>query len=454
MNDEHILVVDDEPAFCELCKLWLVQQGYTVSVASDTEQARQILVKQTIGLILLDLALPPSFTPEEGLQLIPECEAPVIVMTGHADRELALTAIKNGAWDFLAKPIDPDMLAIVVKRALVKHELELQLSQLRQQLVQDDDMGLVGVSENIQSTRQLISRIAPTDVPVLITGPSGTGKEIIAKAIHQHSSRKSQSFISVHCGAIPADLLESELFGYKKGAFTGADKDRVGLIALADNGTLFLDEIGEMPSAMQVKLLRVLQEGSFYPVGGRDLVKVNIRIVSATNRDLLGAVAAGHFRDDLFYRIKGITIQTLSLLQRKQDIPALIQHFLLRYNVKNQTVITIRADAFAWLTNNQWKGNVRELKNTIESLAAIAQGQQVTTDEISFLFTGNETMLVELSDESLEQQVKQLEIRLITAALEQCNGNRTHAAQKLKLSRQGLLKKMERYGLNTLREQS
>lgn len=309
MKSKHILVVDDEPAFCELCKLWLVQQGYSVSTAADTEQAKTILVKLSIDLILLDLALPPSFTPEEGLSLIPECKAPVIVMTGHADRELALTAIKNGAWDFLAKPIDPEMLGVVVNRALIKHDLELQLNQLKNRLTQDDqNMGLVGVSENIQATRQLISRIAPTDVPVLITGPSGTGKEIIAKAIHEHSNRKDLPFISVHCGAIPADLLESELFGYKKGAFTGADKDRVGLIALAHNGTLFLDEIGEMPGAMQVKLLRVLQEGSFYPVGGRDLVNVNIRIVSATNRDLPVAVEQGCFRDDLFYRIKGITI--------------------------------------------------------------------------------------------------------------------------------------------------
>ncbi|WP_163831519.1 sigma-54-dependent transcriptional regulator [Spartinivicinus ruber] len=452
MINEHILVVDDEPAFCELCKLWLTQQGYEVSVAADTEQAKQVLAQQSIDLILLDLALPPSFTPEEGLRLIPECKAPVIVMTGHADRELALTAIKNGAWDFLAKPLDPEMLAVVVKRALVKHELEQQLNQLRQQLVKDDDMGLVGGSENIQVTRQLIARIAPTDVPVLITGPSGTGKEIIAKAVHQHSNRKKQPFISVHCGAIPADLLESELFGYKKGAFTGADKDRDGLITLADNGTLFLDEIGEMPSAMQVKLLRVLQEGSFYPVGGRDLIKVNIRIVSATNRDLPSAVAVGDFRDDLFYRIKGITIQTLSLQQRKQDIPALIQHFLLRYNVKNQTAITIQADALAWLTNHHWQGNIRELKNTVESLAAISQGKHVTSEEINFLFAADKVTPAKMTDESLDRQVKQLEIRLITAALEQSNGNRTHAAQKLGLSRQGLLKKIDRYGLNTHRE--
>ncbi|WP_230400370.1 sigma-54-dependent transcriptional regulator [Zooshikella ganghwensis] len=453
---QRILLVDDEPAFCELCSQWLRQVGYHVDSCHDIASAQQRLQQQSYSLVLLDLALPPSFTPQEGLKLLNDISTiPVIVLTGHADRELALAAIAQGAWDFLAKPVDPDMLAIVVKRALTKHSLENEVQQLKAQLAeQQTALGLIGVSQHTEMLRNLISRIAPTDVSVLISGPSGTGKEVIAKTIHQLSYRKNQPFISVHCGAIPSELLESELFGYKKGAFTGADRDRQGLLALAHQGTLFLDEIGEMPLNMQVKLLRVLQEGKFYPVGGREIVSIDVRLISATNKDLPHAVNTGTFRDDLYYRLKGITISTQRLADRPEDIPILAQHFLQHYSQKHQRPLQLDANALHWFITQPWPGNVRELKNTLESVAAIAQQPVIGINDIEFL-NGNKlsqsfNTIPELSNETLDNQVRHLEIRLILDALQQVQGNRTHAARKLGLSRQGLLKKMERYGIQDI----
>ena len=303
-----VLLVDDEPAFRLLAERFLQQQGHQVLLAADLIQAKAILAQQQVDLVLLDLSLPPVFDPQATLNALPELAGqPVIILTGHAERELALQAISLGAWDFLAKPIDPDLLAVVVKRAVSKHLLEQELNSLKRGVSAAQGLlPLVGVSPALRNIRTLIERIAPTDVRVLVTGPSGTGKEVVSKALHQLSLRAAGPFVSVHCGAIPAELLESELFGYVRGAFTGADKDRQGLLSMADGGTLFLDEIGEMPLPMQVKLLRVLQEGTFYPVGGREQKKIDIRLVSATNAQLPELVKQGRFREDLYYRIKGI----------------------------------------------------------------------------------------------------------------------------------------------------
>ncbi|MDP5191814.1 sigma-54-dependent transcriptional regulator, partial [Rheinheimera baltica] len=285
MAKGNILLVDDEPAFRQLAQSWLSQSGYQVETAADLAAARAQLKRFDADLILLDLSLPPEFDPLHTLQAMAEFNSrPVIILTGHAERQLALDAIALGAWDFIAKPVDPELLAVVIKRALNKHHLDTELQQLKQQ--QQTDAGLqrlIGVSTPMIAMRTLIQRIAPTDVRVLVTGPSGTGKEVVSRALHELSRRARQPFVSVHCGAIPAELLESELFGYVKGAFTGADKDRPGLLKLADNGTLFLDEIGEMPLPMQVKLLRVLQEGTYFPVGGREQQKIDVRLISATN---------------------------------------------------------------------------------------------------------------------------------------------------------------------------
>lgn len=452
----HILVVDDEPSFRLLAERFLTKQGYQVHSAGDLTQARAVMAAHALDLVLLDLSLPPVFDPQHTLAAIPEFLAqPVIILTGHAERELALQAIAAGAWDFIAKPVDPDLLAVVVKRAVGKHQLELEVTRLQQRLLPTQgSQQIIGVSKLMENVRTLVERIAPTDVRVLVTGPSGTGKEVISRVLHQLSRRRQGPFVSVHCGAIPADLLESELFGYVKGAFTGADKDRQGLLALADGGTLFLDEIGEMPLPMQVKMLRVLQEGTFYPVGGREQKHIDVRVVSATNASLTELVRQGRFREDLFYRIKGITIETSALSERREDIPLLVQHFLAVMTQQQGQTLQLAPSALQWFLQRDWPGNVRELRNTLESVVAISRQGVVQLADIQLLHgelmdtPENEPVLpADLDGGSLEQQVRALEIQLLSQALQQAGGNRSQAARQLGLSRQGLLKKIERYGL-------
>ena len=454
MNKGRILLIDDEPAFRQLAQSWLQNSGYQVVTAADLTVARQHLQQFDADLILLDLSLPPEFNPQHTLQALPELiSRPVIILTGHAERQLALDAIALGAWDFIAKPVDPDLLAVVIKRALGKHQLEQELSQLKQQRQASTAVQrLIGVSPAMEAMRTLIQRIAPTDVRVLVTGPSGTGKEVVSRALHELSRRAEQAFVSVHCGAIPADLLESELFGYVKGAFTGADKDRPGLLKLADGGTLFLDEIGEMPLPMQVKLLRVLQEGTFFPVGGREQQKIDLRLISATNANLPQLVQKGLFREDLYYRIKGITLETVALSSRSQDIPLLLQFFLEQLSQQQGQRLKLDNTALSWFLQRDWPGNIRELKNTLESVAAVAQGGVISMADISLLHpeagtAGTTQAVTETGIQLLDQAVQQLEIRMIKQALEQCNGNKSQAARQLGLSRQGLLKKIDRYQL-------
>ena len=475
-----ILLIDDEVAFCELCALWLEQAGYQVEFAHDAASGLALFEhanrhpnkkNQCFDLVIHDLSLPPSFRPEDSLENLKYYhDVPVLVLTAHSDRALALKAIAQGAWDFINKPIDPDLLQLIIQRALEKNSLLLQIKDLEHNLEQKKErqeisnFGLIGKSSAIQSTRELIQRISNTQVPVLIQGPSGTGKEIIANAIHNNSDRRSHDMVSVHCGAIPSELLESELFGYKKGAFTGADRDRKGLLASADQGTLFLDEIGEMPIAMQVKLLRVLQEGSYYPVGSRQLETLNARLVCATNRDLPKEVQTGNFREDLYYRIKGLTISTTSLEKRKEDIGVLIDHFLMRYNHEHNAEISLDKKACCWFINTPWPGNVRELKNTLESAAAICLKNKLGLQEIALI--RGESVLKNITEaqsehdyfhdieldntrpnKTLEQQVNALEISLITQAMKEHQGNKTNTAQALGITRQGLINKIKRYEL-------
>ncbi|WP_445767114.1 sigma-54-dependent transcriptional regulator [Rheinheimera sp.] len=451
MANGNILLVDDEPAFCQLAQNWLQQSGYQVETAADLTEARQRLSQFDADLILLDLSLPPEFDPQHTLAALAEFNRrPVIILTGHAERQLALDAIARGAWDFIAKPVDPDLLAVVIKRALSKHKLDTELAQLKQQRG-GALQRLIGASAPVEAMRSLIMRIAPTDVRVLVTGPSGTGKEVVSRALHELSRRATGAFVSVHCGAIPAELLESELFGYVKGAFTGADKDRPGLLQLADKGTLFLDEIGEMPLPMQVKLLRVLQEGTYFPVGGRQQRTVDLRLISATNANLPERVKKGLFREDLYYRIKGITLETVALAERKQDIPLLLQFFLQQLATDGKPLLKLDNAALNWFMQRDWPGNIRELKNTLESAAAVAQGGVLGMADISLLHpeASNGAAVVSAPDGqlSLEQAVQQLEISLIKQALRHSQGNKSQAARQLGLSRQGLLKKIDRYQL-------
>ncbi len=441
MTSERILLVDDEPAFQRLCGNWLASLGYDVMVAASGEQVLALCAAHSF-----DLALPPSFTPDEGLALLPGlAPAPVVVMTGHADRELALRAIGAGAWDFLPKPLDPELLKVVVERALTKRRLERELAEWRARATPDDaTMGLTGISVDLRELRALIRRIGPTDVPVMITGPSGTGKELVARALHANGKRHAKPFVAVHCGAIPPELFESELFGHCKGSFTGADRDRIGLISAAHGGTLFLDEIGDMPLPMQVKLLRFLQAGSFFAVGARTETKVDVRVGAATNRDLAAMVDEKSFRDDLYYRLKGIQVRTTALAERAEDIALIVQALAARMTPPKR----LAPAALEWLMSRSWPGNVRELQHSMQTAAALAGNEPViTVDDLALACGEAPAPPGATADGTLDAQVAALEKRLIVAALDATDHNHTHAAKQLGISRVGLLNKMRRYSL-------
>ena len=445
----RVLLVDDEPAFQRLGGGFLRNLGHDVLTAGNSEEALSVFARERPDLVLLDLAMPPSMDPEQGLSLIARFSGvPVVVLTGHADHDLALRAADLGAWDFLPKPIDPDLLRFVVARALRKQRLDLELARLRQQQG-EESMGLVGQAPAMQSLRAMLRRVAPTRVNVLVLGPTGTGKELVARALHEHSAHATAPFVPVHCGALSAELLESELFGHMKGSFTGAYRDQPGLLATARGGTLFLDAVGEMPPAMQVKLLRFLQEGSYMPVGGRATLHSDVRVVAATHRDLEAMVRAGEFREDLYYRLKGVVLRTPPLADRRVDVPSLAARFA------QQRGVRVSGSALAWLSARDWPGNVRELKAVVDAAAALLlPGQQeLDADTLSLAAgeaPGTAAMVGSGTDERgglLDQALTELERRLISEAMQAAGGNQSEAARRLGISRVGLIKKLGRLGL-------
>lgn len=440
-----ILLADDEPAFQRLTAGWLRAQGHEVMAVGDGDAAQAAFARHKPDVVLLDLAMPPHHDPQGGIALIPAfAPAPVVVMTGHADQALAMQAIEAGAWDFLGKPVDPDLLKVVVARAAERARLAQELTALRARQEGAEDMGLVGQSAPMVALRALIRRVAPTNLPVMVLGASGTGKELVARAIHDASPRAKGPLVPVHCGAMPAELLESELFGHLKGSFTGAHADRAGLVEGADGGTLFLDEIGEMPPAMQVKLLRFLADGSYQPVGAREMRHVDGRIVAATHRDLAAAVAQGSFREDLYYRLKGVVLTTPRLEERGADKALLAQLFLRRAASHHR----FAPEALAWIGQRPWPGNVRELRAAVECAAALAEGLMVTAQDLGFATGSPAPTVTDVpAGMTLEHEVTALERRRIVEALERTGNNHTHTARDLGLSRVGLLKKMDRMGL-------
>jgi DNA-binding NtrC family response regulator len=450
----HILLVDDEPAFQRLGGAWLRALGHTVTTAGDGAQAQAAFAGGGIDLVLLDLSMPPHFDPEAGLALVARfLDAPVVVITGHAEHALALKAVEAGAWDFLAKPLDPDLLRMVVARALERTALTRELATLRAEAAGSDDLGLIGPSAAMERLRTLVRRLAPTTLPVLVLGPSGTGKELVARALHRVGTRSHKPFTIVHCGAIPLDLLESALFGHRKGSFTGAVADQSGLVEAAHGGSLFLDEVGEMPAPMQVKLLRFLQDGSYQRVGDPVPRHADVRIIAATHRDLATMVAEGSFREDLYYRLKGMVVRTPALAERPQDVPVLATVFLRRARAGAR----FTPAALNWLTERPWRGNVRELRTVVDCAAALAlpAADGVAVLDVADLefATGSETASALPSraepapDTTLGGAITALELRMITAALTETGHNHTHAARRLGLSRVGLLKKLDRLGL-------
>ena len=457
----HVLLVDDEPAYQRLGASFLRQLGYRVSVAGDVDSALQAFTDDRPHVVLLDLAMPPSMDPQAGLSLIPHfAQSVVVVLSGHGERDIALQAVERGVWDFLTKPIDPDVLRLVLTRAMHKARLDEQVRALRsaQQGQDPGEMGLIGQTAAMQQLRALVQRVGATSVNLIVLGPTGTGKELVARALHQCSPRADGPFAVIHCGALSAELLESELFGHLKGSFTGAHRDQPGLLESAHGGTLFLDEVGEMPAPMQVKLLRFLQEGSFLPVGGRELRRAEVRVIAATHRDLEAMVQAGTFREDLFYRLKGMVLRTPSLAERAADVPVLAARFL--KNVAPQARLS--ADAMQWLQSRDWPGNVRQLRAVVESAGAlIAPGSALVDAELLKFANGDTTHLPEAANTdttgtqgaaadghgALDTAVLELETRMLREAMAQAGGNQSEAARRLGISRVGLIKKLSRLGL-------
>jgi two-component system, NtrC family, response regulator GlrR len=385
MMKASILVVDDDSSLLDLIRLRLEAHGFNVAAAANENQAKETAVRQLFDVAVIDLQL----VNQDGISLMEEMhlihpDIPVIILTAHGSIESAVDAMKRGAFTYLTKPFDSRELILQIERALEKSKLTGEINRLRELLGEKYDFAnIVAKSEAMRNILDQVTRIAVTDSTVAIYGASGTGKELIAKALHIASLRKDFPFLAINCAAIPETLLESELFGYEKGAFTGADRKSKGLFTRADKGTLFLDEIGEMPFAIQAKLLRVLQERIFFPLGSDQPVSVDVRIIVATNKNLKEEVRAGTFREDLFYRIHVIPLELPPLKDRKEDIPPLVEHFIRKYGDRmGRKIKSVTPAAMQKLMLYDWPGNVRELENIIEYAIVMTNSDTLTDDLI------------------------------------------------------------------------
>ncbi len=449
-----LLLVDDDRAFRNIYGNLLRDEGFRVIEADDRSSAREAFVDTPTDVVLLDLMLPPDGSVQAGLDMLSEFlelrpQAKIVVVSGAGDRRFMVRAVREGAYDFLTKPVDPDVVLVVVERALAKRRLERQVDNLRTSLEQSaPGQSMIGQSPSFLRALEIAERVAPTDLPVLITGENGTGKELMARTVHDRSKRKNAPFVAINCGALPENLLESTLFGHKKGAFTGAINDRPGLFVEADGGTLFLDEVGDMPPHLQVKLLRTLETGDILPVGADGTVQVDVRIISATNRDLLKLQREGQFREDLYWRIKGAEIALPPLRERSGDIPLLATHFLNQSASigADATPRRLTDEAIAALKSHRWPGNLRELRHEMQRATVMSTTAVLEPSDFAFTDgTGQPTQVA--ADATLKEKVEALERREISRTLQRFDGNRTQSADALGLSRQGLLNKMERYGL-------
>jgi DNA-binding NtrC family response regulator len=461
MRQSRILVVDDESTQRTTLFRFLDRKGYSVLTAGTGAEAKMVMQgDQTLDLAIVDLNLPDADGIEfmaEIKALHPACE--VVILTGNGSIETAVRATQKGAFHFITKPFVLDELSSVVDKALNHKKLQQENMHLRAELGQKYRFEkIIGQSETIQTLLNLVGRVADSESTVLVSGESGTGKELIARAIHYNSPRRDNPFVAINCGAIPSELLESELFGHVKGAFTGAIANRIGRFEMADGGTIFLDEIGDLEPALQVKLLRVLQERSFEPVGGAKSVQVNVRVIAATNKDLDTQVAEQKFREDLYYRLNVIPVNVPALRERKSDIPLLMSHFIESFNRGRAKKLTgVAGDAMEFLCNYPWPGNIRELENLVERLT-ILKGQGVI--ELSDLPTKYKPAVstpqaasaqFEIPESGLDfnAAVDQFENALILRALEKTGWNRNQAAHLLKLNRTTLVEKMKKKGLKS-----
>ena len=453
----RILLIDDEPGSREGLGLLLRREGYQVEAADSGEAALPLLSEQSFEVILTDLFL-PGVSGIDLLKRVKEMALPanVILITGQASAETAVEAMKEGAFDYITKPVNVDKLKVLIAKAVEKSRLVAENLYLRQQLRGKYKFtNIIGNSPAIQQVFARMEKILSTDSTVLILGASGTGKELVARAIHFNGPRKDKPFIAINCGAIPADLLESELFGHVRGAFTGAIADKPGKFELAHEGTIFLDEIGDMPQHLQMKLLRVLQEQEVERVGGTRRIKLNVRLISATNTDLETQVRLGQFREDLFYRLNVIPIHLPPLRERREDVPLLARHFLTKLcSEMKRPLMTLTPAALRALEAYDWPGNVREMENVIERSVALTDGMSIDRQDLPPQFTGGadgQSRLpvpsVTAAGVNLPEIIDMIEQAMIRQALELSGGVKARAAQLLGLNRTTLVEKLKRFDL-------
>ena len=452
-NEYKILVVDDENSLRELLSILLQREGYLVEQAVDGAAAFALAQENTYDLIISDIQM-PKMTGIELLRQLREEDNDVTVMmiTAFSSTEEAVEAMKLGAYDYITKPFKNDEIRLVIKNALEREQLQQENRQLKQQLGQRFSFhNLIGNSPAMSKLIALLERVAPSQVNVLITGESGTGKELVAKALHQNSDRKNQPFVPINCGAIPENLLESELFGHEKGAFTGANRRKEGLFESANNGTLFLDEIGELPMGMQVKLLRVLQEREFRRVGGTNTISLNIRLVAATNQDLSERIKEGSFREDLFYRLNVVSIELPPLRTRPGDIQLLIDRFYQRLTGKDEYLI--QKQALELLLNYDWPGNVRELENLVERCVVLGETEELTVeclpDQIKKKSHNVYGGIDDLPEDGfdLEKWLEEMEKAVLLQALEKSGGVRKRAAELLGINFRSIRYRLGKLGI-------
>ncbi|ABB32678.1 two component, sigma54 specific, transcriptional regulator, Fis family [Geobacter metallireducens RCH3] len=447
----RVLIVDDDVSLRRVLEYNLQEEGYEVLTAGSGEEGLRLFEDGAPTLVVTDLKMPGM----GGFQLLREVkerfpDTVVIVITAFGAVEAAVEAMKAGAYDFITKPFNREALKLTVRKALDMQGLSRENRRLREELSEREEFrSIIGISPPMEEVFRVIDRVADTDATVLITGESGTGKELVARAIHNRSSRRAAPFVAINCAAIPRDLLESELFGHVKGAFTGAVQDKEGKFRQAEAGTLFLDEVGELPVELQSKLLRALQEKEVQPVGGAHTIKLDVRVVAATNADLEEAIAEGRFREDLFYRLSVIPVHLPPLRERKEDIPLLVRHFAAKHGGAS---VTFSPEILAVMAAYGWPGNVRELENTVERILIMRNADTIHPDDLPEKVRRGrspqrECRVINLPDEGYS--LEQLEREIVVEALERNNWNQSSAARFLRIPRHTLIYRMEKYSITT-----
>jgi two-component system, NtrC family, nitrogen regulation response regulator NtrX len=449
MAGEHILIVDDEPAIQSTLKGVLEDEGYRVSAVGSGAEALLRIAEDAPDLVFLDIWM-SGLDGLETLERIKRlrADAAVVMISGHATIETAVKATKLGAYDFIEKPLSLEKTLLTAARAIEHARLARENAQLRERL--DLEWDIVGQSPVVQALRQQIAIAAPTTGRVLIHGENGSGKQLVARAIHQLSTRVEQPFVEVNCAAIPEELIESELFGHEKGAFTGAVARRKGKFEAAAGGTLFLDEIGDMSLKTQAKVLRALEEQAFERVGGKDTIKVDVRVIAASNHDLPELIAGGRFREDLFYRLNVIPIEVPPLRERKEDIPLLINHFVVRFAAENgKRPKTVSVEALAYFLSYDWPGNIRELRNMVERLVIMTPGDIIGPDDLPAPLRPKDLAAGgDAKERTLKEAREAFERAYILGELRANDWNMTRTAERLGIERSHLYRKLKTYAIN------